>query len=89
MKPSFYNATDSYIPKNVTYRDVIACLESYNGKLYVAVHYPTNTHEWLPVDKAEYLRQLKLISNPEVPYPCLFEVEPDNEMYIHPRANNS
>ena len=72
----------------MTYLDVIRILESNTNRLYVAVFYPSGTHEWLPVDRTEYLRQLKGIGNPEIPYPCLFEVEPDGEMFIHPRAVN-
>jgi hypothetical protein len=67
------------------YSDVIVLLEkSGNARLYVTVHYVNGRYEWMPVDKAEYLRQLKMISNPsDVAYPCRFEVEKDDEMYIH------
>jgi len=72
-----------------TYADVITLLEaSGNHPLYVTVFYPNGPYEWLPVDKTEYLRQLKLINSPEVKYPCLIEVERDGEMFIHTQAEN-
>lgn len=70
----------------MTYKDVIETLEKSSEKLYVAVIYHTDCHEWLPVDKEEYIRQLSTISNPEtIPYPCWLEIEPDGEMFIHPK----
>jgi hypothetical protein len=75
-----------------TYSDVLILLkESGKSNLYVAVIYPTGSHEWLPVDKTEYIRQLALIepqSAKSTPYPCWFEVEKDGEMYIHPKTEN-
>lgn len=75
---------------NRTYADVITLLKaSGKNKLHVTAHYANGRHEWLPVDKKEYLRQLKLISSPEtVKYPCWFEVESDGEMYIHTTWEN-
>lgn len=72
------------------YLDVIKILEtSHSNRLSVAIFYKNGRYEWLPVDKTEYLRQLKLISSPEtVEYPCWVEVEPDGEMFIHPRVEN-
>ena len=72
-----------------TYKDVINLIEVCSGQLYVAVIYATDRHEWLPVDKTEYLRQLRMIGNPEeCPYPCYFEVDKDGEMFIHPKTEN-
>ncbi len=75
-----------------TYADIIKILEGAekeNG-LFVAVIYPTDRHEWLPVDITEYLRQLKQIDKPQdYPYPCFFEIENDGDMYIHPKGENS
>lgn len=73
-----------------TYAVVITFLEaSENHRLYVTAHYPTGRYEWLPVDKAEYLRQLKQISSPELhQYPCWFQLERDGEMFIHTKAEN-
>lgn len=72
-----------------SYADVIRLLqESGNNRLYVTAHYKNGRHEWLPVDKAEYLRQLLMISNPEIDYPCYFEVERDGEMFIHTKGEN-
>ena len=75
---------------NKTYADVITLLEaSGEHPLYVTAHYANGRYEWLPVDKAEYLRQLKLIDSPEMAeYPCWFEVERDGEMFIHTKAEN-
>jgi len=76
-----------------TYADVIKMLEQ-DGKLFVAVFYPNHTSKsphygWLPVDKAEYLRQLRLILDPAgVDFPCYFEVEPDGDMFIHPKMES-
>jgi len=72
------------------YNDVITLLEaSGTNRLHVVAHYSNGRHEWLPVDKAEYLRQLKMISSPEmVEYPCWFQVERDGEMFIHTKAEN-
>src|ERR1035438_9461864 len=73
-----------------TYVDVITLLEaSGSHRLHVTAHYANGRYEWLPVDKIQYLQQLKAISNPEsVEYPCWFEVEPDGEMFIHTKAEN-
>jgi hypothetical protein len=73
-----------------TYADVIILLKAFgNYRLSVTAHYANGRYEWLPVDKAEYLRQLELISNPDkVEYPCWFEIEPDGEMFIHTKAEN-
>jgi hypothetical protein len=72
------------------YNDVIALLgASGNNRLYITAHYANGRYEWLPVDKAEYLRQLKMIDSPElIEYPCWFQVERDGEMYIHTKAEN-
>ena len=71
-----------------SYLCVIRLLEKTSGKLFVAVFYPSGTFEWLPVDKSEYLRQLKQIGNPEIDYPCLFEVDSDEDCFIHPKVEN-
>ena len=74
-----------------TYFDIIRIIENspIDKGLFVRVFYPTGSHEWLPVDKSEYLRQLKMITYPDSnPFPCLFEVENDGEMYIHPKVAN-
>ena len=57
-----------------------------NGRIYVAVIYENNRHEWLPVDKTEYIRQLEMITNAEnVEYPCWLQVW-DGDIYIHPKV---
>ena len=72
-----------------SYLDVIKLLEvSGDNRLYITAHYTNGRYEWLPVDKTEYLRQLKMIGNPEIDYPCRFEVEKDGEMFIHTRWAN-
>ena len=53
-------------------------------KIFVLVMYPTGTHEWLPVDKKEYLHQLRQITDPDAEYPCRVELEPAGEVYINP-----
>jgi len=76
-----------------TYSEVLSLIkESGESNLYVAVIYTNARHEWLPVDKAEYTRQLDMIdpqSAKVTPYPCYFEIEKDGEMYIHPKVENS
>lgn len=73
----------------MTYADAIDLIDLASGKVYVAVHYPSGTYEWLPVDKTEYLRQLRMISNAaDVPYPCLIERDRDGEVFIHPKVPN-
>jgi hypothetical protein len=79
-----------YVIDMKTYADVINLLEASKEKVYVAVIYPSGRWEWLPVDKEEYLRQLKMISNAaDVPYPCRFEIERSGEMFIHPKVENT
>lgn len=73
----------------MTYKDIINLLEESKMGLFVPVFYHTGVYEWLPVDKQAYLRQLKLISNNDIPFPCLFEVESDGEMFIHPKMENN
>ena len=74
------------------YADVLKLLlESGDNSLHVAVIYPTGKHEWLPVDKSEYIRQLSMINKQSAStteYPCYFEVESDGSMYIHPKIEN-
>ena len=71
-----------------TYGQVLAELERSTERLYVSVFYPTGTFEWLPVDKTEYIRQLKMmdLGSLLLPYPCYFEV--DGEMFIHSKGEN-
>ena len=71
-----------------TYADIIKVIEESDKRLSVAVIFSEKNWTWLPVDKAEYLRQLKMISNPEIPYPCWLELEPYGEMFIHPKVKN-
>jgi hypothetical protein len=74
----------------MTYGQVLETLRQSTKPLYVAVIYAKGTHEWLPVDKTEYIRQLGLIhpDSLSLPYPCYFEIESDGEMFIHPRTEN-
>lgn len=73
-----------------TYLDILTILRNSGDKgLYVAVIYENNRWEWLPVDKNKYIQLLDSMGNArEVPYPCYFEVEPDGEMFIHPKMEN-
>ena len=82
-------ATDNNI-KPKTYADVLKLLqESGDNRLSVAVIYKKGHFEWLPVDKAQYIYQLSLISNAaDVLYPCWLETDPDGEMFIHSRVAN-
>ena len=74
-----------------TYTKVIEQLENgikNNKELFVAVVFSDNHTEWIPVDRLFYQGFLKNIKNPESKYPCLFEVESDGHMYIHPDAES-
>lgn len=74
----------------LTYKDVLNVIEKSSKRVYVAVFYHGGTYEWLPIDKQEYIRQLKMIANPEVcPFPCWFEIESDGEMFIHPKVETA
>jgi len=74
----------------LTYADVIELLEVSPEKFFfVPVFFGTGTMEWMPVDKNEYVRQLRLISKPETyDYPCMVEIEHDGELFLHPKAEN-
>lgn len=72
-----------------TYTGMIKLLEACRGMVYVAVHYhPKGTYEWLPVERTEYLRQLRMIGNPDIPFPCYFDTDADENIYIHTRKEN-
>lgn len=73
----------------LSYRDVIKTikdLEQYD--LLVPIVYANGNHTWIPVDKKAYVRQLRRIDDLTQPFPCLFEVERDRQMFIHPKAPN-
>ena len=70
-----------------TYAEVIRHLAwKDTTNVFVFVTYLNGRQEWLPVDKKEYLRQLRLITDPNVEYPCRVELEADGEIYINPTA---
>lgn len=76
-----------------TYSDVLTHLKNTGeNKLHVAVIYANDRHEWLPIDKKEYIRQLEQI-HPEsantTQYPCFFEIENSGDMFIHPKWENA
>lgn len=70
-----------------TYNDVIRHLNHSKGRVSVAATYENGDYGWLPIDKAEYLRQLKMIGNPEINFPCMIKFD-GNETYIHPTGKN-
>jgi len=76
-----------------TYSDILTVLKNTGeNKLHVAVIYANDRHEWLPIDKKEYIRQLDQIhpkSASTTPYPCFFEIENDKSMFIHPKWENT
>ena len=71
-----------------TYLGLIKLIQACKGGIYVAVHYVSGTYEWLPVDKTEYIRQLQMIGNPEIPFPCMFDVDKDEDIYIRSHWEN-
>ena len=72
-----------------SYKDLIDLLETSDKGLFAPVFYITGRTEWLPVDKVEYLRQIKMFDKPEtIPLPCYIEIESDGEVFIHPRQEN-
>ena len=72
-----------------TYKDIIDLLEKTTELVYVSVYYPSGRYEWLPVDRIEYLRQLKMIDQPEnYPFPCFVSVDSDLEVFIHSKQEN-
>jgi hypothetical protein len=75
----------------ITYADIIRIIEASKPTegLFIPIFYGTGTHEWFPVNKAEYLNNLKGIHKPEtVAFPCLFQIEGDGEMFLHPKSEN-
>jgi hypothetical protein len=76
----------------MTYQNVIDLLKRIEtGKMYVPVFYLSGRHEWMPVDKMEYLRTLLQITNTNLdtlPFPCKVEIESDGEIFLHPRVEN-
>jgi len=72
-----------------TYQDVIDQIEGSDCRLSVAVSYTDGRIDWLPVDKVAYVRQLRLIDFPrKYDFPCWLEIEPDGEMFIHPKVTD-
>ncbi len=69
-----------------TYQDLIEAIEksaTYHN-IYVPVYYAKGTMEWFRIDKQEYLRYLKTISDPNQPVPCHIEIDKDGEIYFSP-----
>jgi hypothetical protein len=76
-----------------TYSDILTLLKNTGeNKLCVAVIYANDRHEWLPIDKKEYIQQLEQI-HPEsantTTYPCFFGIENDGSMLIYPKWENT
>jgi len=67
---------------------MIRLLETNPNNVYVPVFYAKGSHEWLAIDRTLYLKNLKGIGNPEIAFPCLVEIEPDGEIFFHPKAEN-
>lgn len=75
----------------ISYKKFIELLEKSKEKIYVPVFYVSGTYEWLPIDKAEYLRILRQIANPDLdtlPFPCKVEIESDGQIFLHPKMEN-
>jgi len=72
----------------ISYGQVVELIEANpSAGIFVPVFYCTGTYEWLPIDRQELLRQYKMISNPEVPFPCWVEVE-HGDIFFHPKIEN-
>ena len=57
--------------------------------IFVSVHYPTGTMEWLMMDRTEYLRQLQMIGNPrERRFPCKADHDRSGDLFIQTDAEN-
>ena len=84
----YYNSSDSVTDTVKTYSDMIALLESNPNQVFVPILYVNDRIEWFAIDRVEYLRQIKGISNPQFPFPCMIEIEPDGEIFFHPKVNN-
>jgi hypothetical protein len=79
-----------------SYFDVLGEISksSSESRLSIAVFFTQvySRHEWLPVDKRQYIEYLSAIepqAAKATPYPCWFEIDNDGDMFIHPNVRNS
>lgn len=71
-----------------TYQDIIEIIENSepSDRLSVAVFFSGDL-TWLPVDKEEYVRQIRMKDDPaKYNFPGWLQVENDGEMFIHPNV---